>query len=147
MKPRSNINRVVINRRTLSMTNLKLEDVIMKKVIISNKNSHTSIRERIPRTITAPSGRQSRPAITLAALKENLLRQAIGESTNDAWARLFRLAAGEAEALAWLTPFPLLFLPVLLEEKLDEVRHYAALQEHRRTTNRRSAGQRTLAEN
>jgi hypothetical protein len=46
---------------------------------------------------------------------------------NDAWQlRFLHLAAGEAEALAWLTPFPHLFLPLLLEEKLDAAKRYLA---------------------
>jgi len=42
---------------------------------------------------------------------------------------MLRLAAIEAEALAWLTPFPHLFLPVLLEEKLDAARQYVTRQD------------------
>jgi hypothetical protein len=38
-------------------------------------------------------------------------------------------ARQEAEALAAATPFPSLVLPCLLEEKLDEARHYAARQQ------------------
>lgn len=37
-------------------------------------------------------------------------------------------AATEAEALAWSTPYPLLFLPVLMEEKVHEARRWAARQ-------------------
>lgn len=44
------------------------------------------------------------------------------------WERLIGLSAIEAEALAWQTNAPLLVLPVLLEEKLDDVRRYAARQ-------------------
>lgn len=37
-------------------------------------------------------------------------------------------AAAEAESLAWLNPYPLLVLPLLLEEKAREARRYAARQ-------------------
>ena len=66
-------------------------------------------------------------------LKARLLAMAlptIGGDPNHL--KLLRLAAGEAEALAWLTPFPHLFLPVLLEEKIDTVRQYVARQERAR---------------
>lgn len=34
--------------------------------------------------------------------------------------RLYHLAVREAEAIAWQTPYPLLVLPALLEEKLKQ---------------------------
>jgi hypothetical protein len=36
--------------------------------------------------------------------------------------RVVQQAAGDAEALAWSTPYPLLFLPVLMEEKVADAR-------------------------
>jgi hypothetical protein len=75
-----------------------------------------------------PVNARKRSAITLADLKAQLLARAINNAADETVARLFRLAAGEAEALAWQTPFPLLFLPVLLEEKLDAVHRYATHQ-------------------
>lgn len=38
------------------------------------------------------------------------------------------LATKEAEALAWTTPYPLLFLPALIQEKMDWVNRYEARQ-------------------
>ena len=43
--------------------------------------------------------------------------------------RQLKLAANEAAAVAWTTPFPLLVLPLLLEEKAAEVEEHAARQE------------------
>jgi hypothetical protein len=61
---------------------------------------------------------------TLGELKQRLLQSAAPDA-NDEWQlRFLHLAAGEAEALAWLTPFPHLFLPMLLEEKLDAAKRY-----------------------
>jgi hypothetical protein len=57
-----------------------------------------------------------------------LLDAALPKIGDQGQLRLLRLAAGEAEALAWSTPFPHLFLPVLLDEKLDAVRRYLARQ-------------------
>jgi hypothetical protein len=41
---------------------------------------------------------------------------------------LVRQAATEAEALAWATSYPLLFLPVLVEEKIEGARQWANRQ-------------------
>jgi hypothetical protein len=41
---------------------------------------------------------------------------------------LLDLNLNEAEALAWLTPFPDLLFPVLAEEKAVELKHWAAHQ-------------------
>jgi len=62
----------------------------------------------------------------LTTLKERLLRTMLPMGMDEEQTRFLRLAAGEAEALAWLTPFPNLFLPVLLEEKLDAAKQYVA---------------------
>ena len=40
-----------------------------------------------------------------------------------------RRAANEAAALAWLTPFPLLVLPALLDEKAEAARRQAERQQ------------------
>ena len=37
-------------------------------------------------------------------------------------------AADEAASIAWATPYPLLVLPVLMEEKLEDARRRAELQ-------------------
>lgn len=47
-----------------------------------------------------------------------------------------RQAAAEAESLAWLSPFPLLVLPALLEEKVREARLRAAKQAQLREASR-----------
>lgn len=67
-------------------------------------------------------------SFAFTAFKDNLLEPAIANISDESLNRLFRLAANEAEALAWQTPYPFLFLPVLLEEKLEEVRRYAIHQ-------------------
>lgn len=41
---------------------------------------------------------------------------------------LLKAAINEAEAVAWQTPYPHLFFPVLAEEKAAEVRHWASHQ-------------------
>jgi hypothetical protein len=47
-----------------------------------------------------------------------------------------RQAANEAEALAWVTPYPLLVFPVLFEEKAQEARLRALRQKHIRRRSR-----------
>ncbi len=53
----------------------------------------------------------------LEQFKNRLLRAALHESVDAELYAPLRRAANEAAGVAWLTPFPLLFLPVLFEEK------------------------------
>ena len=69
-------------------------------------------------------------------LKENLLAELRG--TMDVPDRLFRLALGEAEALAWQTGFPHLLFPALAMEKVQAVAGWKVRQQLRRQKN--SAG-------
>jgi hypothetical protein len=62
------------------------------------------------------------------SLKARVLRPVLAETINPELQRYLRLAANEAAALAWTTPFPLLFLPGLLEEKASEAHEYFARQ-------------------
>jgi len=72
----------------------------------------------------------SRPPDTeLARLKNRLLEERLPEDTEPSVERLARLEATEAEALSWLTPFPLLVFPALLDEKLEGVQGYARRQQ------------------
>jgi hypothetical protein len=75
---------------------------------------------------TLPDRGQAERALT--TLKERLLRTMLPMGMDEEQTRFLRLAAGEAEALAWLTPFPHLFLPVLLEEKLSAAKQYVTRQ-------------------
>jgi hypothetical protein len=52
----------------------------------------------------------------LERLKDKLLRQALEFAPSGEYYAPLRRAANEAAALAWVTPFPLLFLPTLFEE-------------------------------
>ena len=47
---------------------------------------------------------------------------------------VLNLALNEAEALAWQTPYPQLFFPVLAEEKAAEIRRWAFRQRGIRRT-------------
>lgn len=66
--------------------------------------------------------------LRLATLKERLLREYLAQTPGAFSERWLRLAANEAEALAWQTPVPLLIFPALLQEKLTTVGHYATRQ-------------------
>ncbi|MCL5097176.1 MAG: hypothetical protein M1608_06570 [Candidatus Omnitrophica bacterium] len=61
--------------------------------------------------------------------KTRLLCQMFNEPENAALHQSLQLAAEEAASLAWLTPFPLLVLPILLDEKVQVARAQAARQE------------------
>ena len=76
----------------------------------------------------ARCSRSSPPAATLSALRQYLLEEALGRVRDQKLRSWFYHAAVEAEALAWLTPFPLLFLPDLFDEKVDGVRNYVKRQ-------------------
>ena len=53
----------------------------------------------------------------LEQLKAQLLAELLAEAVQSDFSAPLRRAANEAAGLAWLTPFPLLFFPTLLEEK------------------------------
>jgi hypothetical protein len=53
----------------------------------------------------------------LERLKNRLLRELLENTTNPDENVLLRRAANDAAALAWVTQYPLLLLPALLEEK------------------------------
>jgi hypothetical protein len=53
----------------------------------------------------------------LENLKARLLQQGLGESTDAEQNTAVRRAADDAAALAWVTRYPLLLFPALLEEK------------------------------
>src|SRR4026207_578659 len=89
------------------------------------KKINTKTRQRrgaeLPNTYdTGVPFRATEPS-DLEKLKERLLAEAL--SQNSDYAELnsaYRRAANDAASLAWVTPFPLLFLPVLFEEKAAE---------------------------
>ena len=58
----------------------------------------------------------------LERFKSELLRAALDSTTDAEFYAPLRRAANEAAAVAWMTPFPLLFLPVLFEEKTATAR-------------------------
>lgn len=59
----------------------------------------------------------------LEQVKEALLRDLLAQTAEGGLYAPLRRAANEAAALAWTTPYPLLFLPALLEEKAALARH------------------------
>ncbi len=77
----------------------------------------------------------------LEQMKNRLLRQALHEETEPEFYTLIRRAAAEASGVAWLTPFPLLFFPVLFEEKMASAR-----RQFRRAQSVRSRSRKLLAE-
>lgn len=64
----------------------------------------------------------------LDRLKDHLLRELLERTDDGAIYAGYRRAANEAAALAWTTPFPLLFFPSLFEEKAREAARYAERQ-------------------
>lgn len=64
----------------------------------------------------------------LDRLKDRLLAAELARTTNLEVNVLLRRAANDAVALVWLTPFPLLLLPALFEEKARLARRTANRQ-------------------
>jgi hypothetical protein len=64
----------------------------------------------------------------LDQFKDWLLKRAAVPSANPDLMTRYQYAATEAATLAWMTPYPLLVLPVLLEEKLASARLHAERQ-------------------
>jgi hypothetical protein len=65
----------------------------------------------------------------LERLKAKLLAKLLRETPYPEFYALLRRAANEAAGLAWLTPFPLLVFPALLDEKAQEAVKQGLLQE------------------
>ena len=66
--------------------------------------------------------------LELDRFKDRLLQRLLDETEDSRLRPLLRRAATEASALAWTTAYPLLVLPVLLEEKTEAARLYAERQ-------------------
>ena len=65
----------------------------------------------------------------VSELKTKLLEQFRHEFAFRSNEMLFQRAVGEAEALAWLTPFPHLVLPELAREKIRHAQNWAVRQQ------------------
>jgi hypothetical protein len=72
---------------------------------------------------------RGQPETELDRLKERLLGELLSRAPKAELRRRLRRAANDAAALAWLTPFPVLVLPVLLEELAEAARRQATRQE------------------
>lgn len=77
----------------------------------------------------------------LEHFKNRLLRQALDATAEAQFYAPLRRAASEAAAAAWMTPFPMLFLPALFEEKM-----LAARRQFERAQGIRVRSRRLLAE-
>jgi hypothetical protein len=73
----------------------------------------------------------------LEQFKHRLLRNALNEAADAEIAAHLRRAANEAAAAAWITAFPLLFLPALFEEKVTAARQQFARAQSVRVRSRR----------
>jgi len=76
--------------------------------------------------LTAPA--RGAAEMELDSLKDKLLRPLIEKIGDQQGEAALRRAGTEAAALAWTTPFPLLFLPALLAEKVDRAEQHLARQ-------------------
>ncbi len=96
-------------------------------------------RSRLPEG-NLGDGTRADESRVLTELRDRLLDEALDSARVKGWARrLVRLAALEAEARVWVTPFPLLLFPELFGEKAREVSGYVARQERLRRQSRTPA--------
>ena len=94
------------------------------------KTTRTRTRQQ-PRLAVGPEAPfQATQPSELERLKERLLLELLAETVQQPELNpAYRRAANDAVSLAWVTPFPLLFLPTLLEEKAAEARRRTARQQ------------------
>jgi len=64
-------------------------------------------------------------AVKFTHLRESLIQKLTSEVQEPGSEHLIEQAVTDAEALAWSTPYPLLFLPALAEEKVAGARRWA----------------------
>jgi hypothetical protein len=81
-----------------------------------------------PPIVAAPVPFRGAVENELERLKERLLAKELARTTNLDANVLLRRAANEALALVWLTPYPLLLLPTLFEEKARIARRHVGRQ-------------------
>jgi hypothetical protein len=86
------------------------------------------------------------PERELEHAKTRLLNQLLQEESYAQLQQPIRHAANEAAALAWMTPFPLLLLPILIQEKVQLAQQQAQHQNevYRRSLPRRAPSEREL---
>jgi len=108
-----------------------------------NTNRYFARTNRREATVVPTAPFRGVTELTLERLKAQLLAEELRRTPAIELGAPLRLAAEEATALAWLTPYPLLLLPALLEEKALAARRKAGRQARIR---QRSSGLLTLAE-
>jgi hypothetical protein len=81
----------------------------------------------------------------LEQFKNRLLRAALNDAADTEFYPPLRRAANEAAAVAWMTPFPLLFLPAVFEEKVAAARRQFARAQKVRARSRRLLTEAELA--
>ena len=80
----------------------------------------------------------------LERLKGRLVEELILQAPSPEFYPVYRRAANDAAALAWVTPFPLLVLPALLAEAVERA-HRQALKQQRVAQKSRSHAERFAA--
>lgn len=84
----------------------------------------------------AGAGARAASNAGLESLKNRLLRLHLAETVQAEHAPRIRRATEDAASLAWATPFPLLVLPELVEERVAVERSRAELQDRIRQRSR-----------
>lgn len=104
---------------------LNVGDESMKNLIRPNASPGS---RQFKFSLNAPLQTCRSVAAKVASLKNRLVARLSAEAKDWLPENLFRQAFVEAEALAWSTSFPLLFLPALAEEKMRNVEQWVGRQ-------------------
>lgn len=94
-----------------------------------NETNRWGIKEQGARTLAKCTEACRTAARKLKQLEEQLTEKLAAEIQGGVPQKLIQQAMNEAEALAWSTRYPLLFLPDLAEEKIQGARQWASRQQ------------------
>lgn len=92
-------------------------------------DTNRGIREQGARTLAKCTEACRTAGRKLKQLEEQLTERLTAEIRDGVPQKLIQQAMNEAEALAWSTRYPLLFLPVLAEEKIEGARQWTSRQQ------------------
>jgi hypothetical protein len=98
---------------------------------VMNDRKHSNMlkhRNQGRRVGAIPSNSCHSEVVRSNLLKYRLKRKLATEVSGRISDQLINRAVAEADALAWSTPYPLLFLPGLVEEKIHNAGHWASRQ-------------------
>jgi hypothetical protein len=133
----SSVKQVVCSFKLVGRSG-SLADQLVDQSLNDNERDNTMTTENQTKSVRINTQNQTPFAGTVEAcrnlvtkfnqLKDRVMHKLAAEVSPGISRHLFERMVGEAEALAWTTPYPLLFLPVLAQEKVLSARQWAERQ-------------------